>query len=72
MNSSEPVIFRLHRPEFPLPSQEDFGFEHGQNYAWENFGNLTLGEAWELFIGVPESYQERFMWMGSVAFAFRS
>lgn len=70
MNPSQPVIFRLRRPDFPLPSREDFGFGLDQISAWKNFGNLTLSEAWMRFLESPENYQEDFMWMGSVAFAY--
>ena len=70
MNSAEPVVFRLHRLDFPLPSRVDFGFGLDQNSAWKNFGNLTLNEAWVRFLESPENYQEDFMWMGSAAFAY--
>jgi hypothetical protein len=68
--AESPVSFRLQRPDGPLPSQEDFGFGPDQTYAWKNFGNLTLSEAWERFIEFPRTYQEDFMFMGSAAFAY--
>ena len=63
----------LHRPSSPLPSETDFdpvGCDLDAQCAWKNFGGLTMAEAYEKFLTVPESYQEDFMFMGSRAFAY--
>lgn len=63
----------LDRPSSPLPSQSDFdpvGCDLDAQSAWNNFGGLTMAEAYEKFLTVPESYQEDFMFMGSRAFAY--
>jgi hypothetical protein len=63
----------LPRPKAPLPGHKDFdpwdGFLDAE-YAWKNFGGLTLPQAWELFCENPIHYQEDFMFMGPVAFAY--
>src|SRR5687767_9278711 len=65
----------LQRPPAPLPSEEDFEAVGRDacldaKTAWEHFGGLSLAEAYELFIDNPVNYQEDFMWMGTVAFAY--
>ncbi len=56
-----------------LPTEEDFdpwGGDLDAQWAWKNFGGLTLDAAKEKFPQKPECYQENFMCMGSKAFAF--
>ena len=38
--------------------------------AWKNFGGLSRTEAYERFCELPGTYQEDFMFMGGVAFAY--
>jgi hypothetical protein len=38
--------------------------------AWKNFGGLSRASAYERFCESPEYYQEDFMFMGGVAFAY--
>jgi hypothetical protein len=57
----------------PLPDERDFdpsGHGLDEQHAWRNFGGLTLEEAHRKFRECPEVYQEDFMWMGGVAFAY--
>ena len=57
----------------PLPTEEDFDPWCGDldaQWAWKNFGGLTLEAAKEKFPQKPECYQEDFICMGSRAFAF--
>ena len=56
-----------------LPTEKDFdpwGGNLDAQWAWRNFGGLTLEAAKEKFPKKPECYQEDFMFMGSRAFAF--
>lgn len=57
----------------PLPGEQDFDPHEGDLdalVAWENFGGLTLKEAYQRFQENPFVYQEDFMWMGGKAFAY--
>jgi len=59
--------------ERSLPTEVDFdpyGGDLDAQYAWKNFGGLTLNEATSKFQERPEIYQEDFMFMGGKAFAF--
>ena len=50
-----------------LPSKEDF-VPYGtldELRAWENFGGLSLDEAYDKLCENPLYYQEDFMWMES-------
>jgi len=65
--------FRLQRPPAPVPSEADFDPWRGNldaQCAWRNFGELSLKQAYELFMTAPQNYQEDFMFMGPVAFAY--
>jgi hypothetical protein len=60
-------------PSNSLPNEQDFDLIAGgldAQFAWENFGGLTLEEAYPKFSENPHYYQECFMAMGSKAFAF--
>lgn len=78
MASPPPVTFRLYRPPHPLPVVTDFCnpgpgdavCSSDAEYAWRNFGNLTLAKAYQLFLEAPWTYQEDFMWMFTPAFAY--
>ncbi len=70
MAESNPITFRLERTKWTFPSEEDFYFGPDQREAWRNFGTLTLEEAYLRFLEAPWTYQEDFMWMGPVAFAY--
>ena len=64
---------RPHTMSVSLPSERDFDPSGGcldAQWAWMNFGGLTLDEAHAKFKEWPESYQEDFMFMGGKAFAF--
>lgn len=55
-----------------LPSEADF-VVYGcldEQWAWKQFGGLTLDEAKAKFLENPLRHQEDFMWMGAPAFAF--
>jgi hypothetical protein len=57
-----------------LPSKADFN-PWGPNaldaeWAWGNFGGLTMADAHTKFRERPDIYQEDFMFMGGKAFAF--
>jgi len=57
----------------PLPGMEDFvpsDLCFDKLEAWKNFGKLTRTGAFDKFCSLPEVYQEDFMWMGGIAFAF--
>lgn len=59
--------------EEKLPTREDFGADYGcldAICAWENFGGLSLADAYTKFCESPDIYQEDFMFMGSVAFFY--
>ena len=52
------------------PTEQDFsGCPDGVD-AWKNFGGLTIDQASAKFDEAPSVYQEDFMFMGPVAFAF--
>jgi hypothetical protein len=56
-----------------LPTQNEFdpsGCCLDANHAWEMFGALTVEEASIKFSRHPQFYQEDFMFMGGVAFAY--
>ena len=56
-----------------LPTQPDFDPSGGNldaEEAWKNFGGLTVKQATAKFLESPQRYQEDFMFMGPVAFAF--
>ena len=56
-----------------LPTQKGFdptGCCLDANHAWEMFGGLTVEEACIKFLQHPQFYQEDFMFMGGVAFAY--
>jgi hypothetical protein len=57
----------------PLPTERDFNPWNDPTdaeTAWQNFGGLTLDEAYAKFCKQPEYYQEDFMFMGGIAFAY--
>jgi hypothetical protein len=53
-----------------IPTREDFGRGLDENYAWGEFGGMSLDQAYEHFVACPENRQEDFMFMGSAAFLF--
>jgi hypothetical protein len=53
-----------------IPTREDFGRGLDENYAWGEFGGMSLDRAYEHFVACPQSRQEDFMFMGSAAFLF--
>jgi|LauGreDrversion4_2_1035121.scaffolds.fasta_scaffold714690_1 hypothetical protein len=56
-----------------LPTEDDFdpiGGDLDAQWAWRNFGGLTLDAAMKKFPEKAECYQEDFMAMGSRAFSF--
>jgi hypothetical protein len=56
-----------------LPTERDFdptGNGLDEQWAWKYFGGLTLEEANTKFRENPFVYQEAFMFMGGMAFAF--
>ena len=56
-----------------IPTERDFLEDHGcldARCAWENFGGLSLDEAFKKFCENPLSYGEDFMFMGEFAFAY--
>lgn len=56
-----------------LPTEHDFdpvGGDLDAQHAWRSFGGLTLEEAHRRFRENPLCYQEDYMFMGPVAFAF--
>ena len=59
------------RPHFP--TEADFDPSGGcldAQYAWRQFGGLSITAALELFRQNPIHYQENFMFMGGRAFVF--
>ena len=63
----------LHRPKAPLPDAADFdpwGGNLDARHAWKDFGELSLAQAYKLFLENPCSFQEDFMFMGPEAFAY--
>ena len=60
-------------PRDSLPVERDFDPWNGDldaQCAWKNFGGVTLDEAEARFRENPLYYQEDFMFMGGVAFAY--
>ena len=56
-----------------LPTRADFDPFNGcldAISAWEHFGGLSIDDAYEQFCDNPLYYQEDFMFMGGVAFAY--
>ncbi len=57
-----------------LPTIEDFTSDPERDldgeYAWRQFGGLTIDEAYDKFCEKPDICQEDFMAMGDAAFAF--
>jgi hypothetical protein len=56
-----------------LPTNEDFdpvGCDLDAQHAWGNFGGLSLSDAYDKFLKLPEVYQEDFMFMGCSAFHY--
>lgn len=56
-----------------VPSERDFdpyGGDLDAQYAWREFGGLSLPEAYQHFLDCPENRQEDFMFMGPKAFLF--
>ncbi len=66
----EDTAFRLARPTAPLPTESEFGESLDARSAWRDFGNLSIQQAYELFLTNPLGYQEDFMFMGSRAFEY--
>jgi hypothetical protein len=59
--------------EPPLPTERDFNPWNDPTdaeTAWQHFGGLTLDEAHARFCEHPMYYQEDFMFMGGIAFAY--
>ncbi|SHI55768.1 hypothetical protein SAMN02745181_0382 [Rubritalea squalenifaciens DSM 18772] len=57
----------------PLPTEKDFdpcGGHLDAQCAWQNFGGLSLEQAYELFLTHSAYYQEDFMFMGVKAFDY--
>jgi hypothetical protein len=55
-----------------LPTKKDFDpwGDLDAQWAWKNFGGLTIDSAYNKFCTYPETYQEDFMFMGPTAFSF--
>ncbi len=71
--TDKPQVFSWKRRVAPLPTESDFDPYNGCldcQCAWKNFGNLSLDQAYALFIERPEIYQEDFMFMGPAAFFY--
>ena len=65
--------FFLRRRIAPPLCESDFdpvGGDLDAQYAWKNFGELTLKQAYDLFLTNPIHYQEDFMFMGGTAFDY--
>ncbi|HEY5792456.1 MAG TPA: hypothetical protein VIS74_04105 [Chthoniobacterales bacterium] len=63
----------LDRSSVPLPTERDFDPHQGDldaQWAWKNFGGLSLNQAYGKFLSRPEIYQEDFMFMGIRAFDY--
>lgn len=57
----------------PLPRHRDFDPYDGDldcRWAWDQFGGMTLEDAYHKFTTRPETYQEAFMFMGPRAFRY--
>ena len=73
MSKDDQNHFRIQRPSAPLPTESDFDPFAGDldaQCAWRNFGELSLKQAYDLFITNPLCYQEDFMFMGGTAFDY--
>ena len=73
MSKDDQNQFFLRRRSAPLPSEKDFdpfGGDLDAQCAWKNFGELTLKQAYDLFLTNPIHYQEDFMFMGGAAFDY--
>jgi len=56
-----------------LPTEHDFdpyGGDLDAQWAWKNFGGVSIDSATRMFREKPEWYQEDFMSMGGIAFAY--
>ena len=56
-----------------LPKKKDFDPWHGDldaRWAWDQFGGLSIDQAYGKFIKNPEIHQEDFMFMGPKAFLY--
>lgn len=65
--------FRLKRAPAPLPGPAEFdpwGGDLDAQVAWRNLGELSLRQAYDLFVSLPEIYQEDFVSMGEDAFVY--
>lgn len=65
--------FYLKRQTSKLPLEADFFFRAGgleAGSAWKNFGELSLMQAYRVFVENPDCYQEDFMYMGPKAFQY--
>ena len=60
------------RRHLNVPTEPDFFREPrgDAEYAWKVFGGLSLADAFERYLELPESYQEAFMWMLPTAFEY--
>jgi hypothetical protein len=73
MATDDQMQFSIQRPSAPLPSRSDFDSLDGDldaQCAWRNFGGLSMGQAYDLFLTNPLHYQEDFMFMGGRAFDY--
>jgi len=52
------------------PTESDFGSGLDERSAWREFGGLSLDQAYQHFLENPLSYQEDFMFMGTIAFLY--
>jgi len=55
------------------PKESDFDPDGGYpdaQFAWKNFGGLSVADAYTKFCERPGYYQEDFMFMGGVAFSY--
>ncbi len=57
-----------------IPTALDFGVDDlndlDARHAWDEFGGLSIDDAFTKFISHPLCYQEDFMFMGGAAFAY--
>lgn len=73
MSKDDQKHFRIQRPSAPLPAESNFDPFSGDldaQCAWRNFGELSLKQAYDLFLTNPGRYQEDFMFMGGTAFDY--
>jgi hypothetical protein len=61
-------------PDGPLPREHDFNPdndpEEAVERAWQHFGGLSLDQAYAKFCEDPFGYEEDFIFMGGIAFAY--